>query len=176
VEHNVRFTTDFTTVYTLAPPLGRVGQGPVPLAPPAPVEAPPPPTPIALATTQQLAPEKPTTLLPPATSSSKEEVEVEDKLDDKVAGPAIPKECKGKGPACPEAQAAQPTRLSIRLWKPSAVVKRIEVGKGTARDELAGYAEDDEDLSEWANLTGYKEIIAATIQEVEGDPKSVQEA
>jgi len=63
-----------------------------------------------------------------------------------------------------------------QLWKPSAVVKRIESGQGHCRDELAGYAEDDKDLSEWANLTGYEEIIAATIQEVEGDPKSVQEA
>ena len=36
--------------------------------------------------------------------------------------------------------------------------------------------EDDPDPSEWANLVGYKEIITATIQEVEGDPKSIQEA
>ena len=36
--------------------------------------------------------------------------------------------------------------------------------------------EDDPDPSEWANLAGYEEIIATTIQEVEGDPKSVQEA
>jgi len=146
------------------------------VAPPAPTEAPPPPTPIALAATQQLAPEKPTALPPPATSSGEEEVKVEDKLDDEAAGPSILKKRKGKGPACPEAQAAQPTRKSTRLWKPSTVVKRIEAGEGTAGDELAGYTEDNEDPSEWANLAGYKELIAATIQEVEGNPKSVQEA
>jgi len=140
------------------------------------MEAPLPPTLIAPAATQQLAPEKPAALLPPATLSGEEEVEVADELDDEVAGPVIPKKRKGKGPAHPEVQAVQPTWQSTRLWKPSAVVKRIEAGEGTARDELVGYAEDDEDPSEWANLTGYKEIIAATIQEVEGDPKSIQEA
>jgi len=55
------------------------------------------------------------------------------------------------------------------------VVKRIEAGKGTAGDELAGYVEDDEDPSKWANLAGYEEIITATIQKVEGDLKSMQE-
>src|SRR6266850_256057 len=52
VEHNVRFTTDFTTVYTSAPPLGRVGQALAPAAPPAPVQVPLAPTPIALAVSQ----------------------------------------------------------------------------------------------------------------------------
>jgi len=32
------------------------------------------------------------------------------------------------------------------------------------------------DCCEWANLVGYEEVITATIQEAEGDPKTVQEA
>ena len=163
-------------VYTSAPLLRRVGQALAPAAPPAPAQVPPALTPIAPAVSQQLALQQPAALLPPATSSGKEEVEVEDKLNDKVAGPAAPKKHKGKGPARPGAQPVQPTRQSTRLWKPSALVKRIEAGKGTAGDKLVRYAEDDPDPSKWANLAGYKEIIAATIQEVEGNPKSVQEA
>jgi len=161
-------------VYTSAPLLGRVGQAPAPAAPPAPTQVPPAPTPIALAVSQQLALQKPATLPPPTTSSGKEEVEVEDKLDNEAAGPAAPKKHKGKGLVCPEVQTVQPTRQSTRLWKPSALVKRIEVGEGTAGDELAGYAEDNPDPFKWANLAGYEEIIATTIQEVEGDPKSIQ--
>src|SRR6267142_598588 len=175
VERDVRFTTDFTTVYTSAPPLGRVGQAPAPAALPAPAQVPPPPTPIAPAASQQSAPQQPVPLPPPATSSGEEEVEVEDELDDEAAGPAAPKKRKGKGPARPEAQVAQPTRQSTRLRKSSALIKRIEAGEGTAGDELAGYVEDNPDPSKWANLAGYEEIIAATIQEVEGDPKSVKE-
>jgi len=99
VECDIRFTTDFTMVYTSAPLLRRVGQGPAPAAPPAPMQAPPLPTPIAPAATQQLALKKPAALLPPTTSSGEEEVKVEDKLNDEAVGPAIPKKRKGKGPA-----------------------------------------------------------------------------
>jgi len=176
MECDVRFMTDFTMVYTLAPPLGRVGQALAPVAPPAPVQVPPALTLIALAASQQLAPQQPAALPPPTTSSGEEEVEVEDELNDEAAGPVAPKKRKGKGPARPEMQAAQPTRQSTRLQKPSTLVKRIKAGEGTARDELAGYAEDDPDPSKWANLAGYKEIITMTIQEVEGNPKSIQEA
>jgi len=106
MERDIRFTIDFTTVYTSAPPLGRVGQALAPAAPSAPTQAPPAPTPIALAVAQQLALQKPAALPPPATSSSEEEVKVEDKLDDEVVGPVTPKRHKGKGPARPGVQAA----------------------------------------------------------------------
>jgi len=52
---------------------------------------------------------------------------------------------------------------STRLWKPSKLIRKIEAGEGTTRDELAGYVEDNEDPSEWANLAGYEEIITTTI-------------
>jgi len=42
--------------------------------------------------------------------------------------------------------------------------------------DLVEYKEDDADRCEWANLIGYEEVIAAMIQEAEGNPKTVQEA
>jgi len=38
------------------------------------------------------------------------------------------------------------------------------------------YEDDNMNCCEWANLIGYEEVIAATIQEMEGNPKTVQEA
>jgi transposase InsO family protein len=167
VERDVRFTADFTTVYTSAPPLESASQLAGPAAP-----APAPPAPSTPAPSTPAAPASP----PPATSSGEEELEVEDELEDGPGTPPAPRGRGGRGAARRGAPAPQPTRQSTRLRKPSALVRRIEAGEGTAGEELAGYAEDDEDPSEWANLAGFEDVIAATIQEVEGDPKTVQEA
>jgi len=128
-----------------------------------------------LAVAQQSVPQRPAAQPPSATLSGEEEVEVEDKLKEEAAGSLAQKGCKGKGLAHPAAQVMQPMWQSTRLQKPSALIRRIEMGEGTAREELSGYVKDNEDLSEWANLVGYEELIATTIQEVEGDLKSVQE-
>jgi len=97
-ERDVRFTADFTTVYTSAPPLKGTRQMAAPPAPITSIQVPPALTPIPLATqvptlgtAQQSVLQRPTMQLPPATSSSEEEVEVEDKLNKEVVGPLAPK-------------------------------------------------------------------------------------
>jgi len=115
-------------------------------------------------------------------SSREEEVEVEDELEDSdLPTPSTPKACKGKvckGKAA-KAPPAQPTCQSVRLWKPFATIQRIQAREGTAGEDYADlveYKDNNADHCEWANLVGYEEVIAAMIQEMEGDPKTVQEA
>ena len=42
--------------------------------------------------------------------------------------------------------------------------------------DLTDYKDNDADCCKWANLVGYEEVITTTIQKMEGDPKTVQEA
>ena len=184
-ERNVRFTTEFTTVYTSAPPLGIT---PATAVPPQAISA-PPTVPTQSAGSQsapQPLPDQPQPAAmpvekpPPATDSGEEEIEVEDELEEEAATPPPPTR-KGKAAAkkAAPAQAAQPTRQSARTRKPSALVKMIEAGEGTAGGEIADLAADDADdadRNEWACLAGFESIIAAAVQETEGHPNSVLEA
>jgi len=90
--------------------------------------------------------------------------------------PATPKAHKSKAAKPPP---AQPTHQLARLWKPSRTIQRIQAREGTTGEDYADlmeYKDNNADHCEWANLVGSKEVIAATIQEAEGDPKTVQEA
>jgi len=55
------------------------------------------------------------------------------------------------------------------------LVRRIEAGEGTADGDLTDLA-DNADCNEWAYLAGHEDTIAAALQKLEGDPKSVHEA
>src|SRR5487761_336488 len=164
VERNIRFTADYTTVIASPPPL----------------KSPTPQTPPALPGPSQQAAPAPAAQPPPATDSGEEEVEVEDELDEEPPSKSAPRKRKGKAPA----QAVQPTRQSTRARKPSALARRIEAGEGTADgldSDSASAASlttplPDSSSCEWAYLAGFGDVIAAAIQEIEGDPKSVQEA
>jgi hypothetical protein len=110
-------------------------------------------------------------------SSGEEEVEVKGKLD-KDEPPSVQKQKghEGRGDKGPP---MQPTCQSAQLRKPSATIQRIQAGKGTSREDLADLAGCDVSepkWCEWANLVGYEEAIAVTIQEAEGDPNTMQEA
>jgi hypothetical protein len=66
---------------------------------------------------------------------------------------------------------------SAQLRKPSTTIQRIQAGEGTTGEDLADLADcnaGEPEQCEWANLVGYKEAIATTIQEAEGDPKCHQ--
>jgi hypothetical protein len=95
VEQNVRFTTDFITVYTSTSPLRTIGE-------PEGSIVPTPPVPAALAqsilaavtlealaspsvSAEQSAPQTPIVQPPPATSSGEEEIKVEGELIDKAS-------------------------------------------------------------------------------------------
>jgi Reverse transcriptase (RNA-dependent DNA polymerase) len=74
---------------------------------------------------------------------------------------------------------AQPMHQSAQLQKPSATIQRIQAGEGTTGEDLADLADCDvgePEWCKWANLVGYEEAIITTIQEAEGDPKTMQEA
>jgi transposase InsO family protein len=177
VERNVRWTTDYTTVFTSSPPLGIT-----------PAIGAPPPAPPPIIASQQAAPPlqpqmpppptAPAALPPPATDSGEEEVEVEDELAEEP--PTPPGQRKGKAAArqAAPAQAAQSTRKSTRNRKPSALLKMIEAGEGTADGEWADLADDVDDASrnEWAYLAGHEETVATAVLEAHGDPKTVAEA
>jgi Reverse transcriptase (RNA-dependent DNA polymerase) len=114
---------------------------------------------------------------PPVTLSGKKEVEVEGKLNEDEP-PLVQKQkgCKGRGNKGPP---MQPTHQSAWLQKPSTTIQRIQAGEGTTREDLTDLADCDAgepEWCEWANLVGYEEAIAVTIQEAEGDPKTMQEA
>jgi hypothetical protein len=73
----------------------------------------------------------------------------------------------------------QPTHQSTWLQKPSMTIQRIQAGEGMTGEDLMDLVDCDvgePEWCEWANLVGYEEAIAATIQEAEGDPKTMQEA
>jgi hypothetical protein len=58
-------------------------------------------------------------------------------------------------------------------------IQRIQAGKRTTGEDLVDLADcnvDELEWCKWANLIGYKEAIALTIQEAEGDPKTMQKA
>jgi hypothetical protein len=58
-------------------------------------------------------------------------------------------------------------------------IQRIQAGEGTTGEDLVDLADCDAgepERCEWANLVGYEKATAVTIQEAEGDPKTVQEA
>jgi hypothetical protein len=110
-------------------------------------------------------------------SSSKEEVKVEGELDEDEP-PSVRKQKgrKGRGDKGPP---MQPTHQSAQLRKPSVTIQRIQAGEGTTGEDLADLANCDAgepEWCQWANLVGYEEAIAVTIQEAEGDPKTVLEA
>ena len=68
---------------------------------------------------------------------------------------------------------------STQLQKPSATIQRIQAGEGMTGEDLVDLVDCDIgelEQCEWANLVGYEEAISATIQEAEGDPKTMQEA
>src|SRR6266850_4601674 len=108
-ERNVRFTADFTTVYTsprLIQDLPPTSPALNPISQPALQAA--PQTPLAQSSQPPQRPQ-----LPPATSSGEEEVKVEDKLEDSdLPTPATPKVHKSKAT---KPSPAQPTRQSARL-------------------------------------------------------------
>ena len=68
--------------------------------------------------------------------------------------------------------------------KPSALARRIEAGEGTADGLDSDSASaallttllPDFSSCEWAYLAGFRDVITAAIQEIEGNPKLVQEA
>jgi hypothetical protein len=107
-------------------------------------------------------------------SSGEEEVKVKGKLDqDGVPSVQKQKGHKGRGDKGPP---TQPMHQSAWLWKPSATIQRIQAGEGMTGEDLADLADCDAGEPEqcgWANLVGYKEAITMTIQEAEGDPKTV---
>ena len=86
----------------------------------------------------------------------------------------------------------QPTRQSTRTKKPSGYVRRLASGEGSADGspaipgsfgtgdpgESAPFTDTQSDLSpgECAYLAGLGDVMAAVIQEAEGDTKSLQEA
>jgi hypothetical protein len=130
--------------------------------------------------------------LPPATSSGEEEME--DEESDSLSTP--PPTGKGKAPAHAPAASkkAMPVsdgmRQSTCACKPSAHLKRLIVGKGSADGTSCSYTgwhpyhisltkldtDADTGHAEYAYLAGFDDLIAAAIKEAEGDPKSVKEA
>jgi Reverse transcriptase (RNA-dependent DNA polymerase) len=67
----------------------------------------------------------------------------------------------------------------VQLRKPSTTIQRIQAGEGTTGEDLVDLADcnaGELEQCKWANLVGYEKAIAATIQEAEGDPKTMQEA
>jgi Reverse transcriptase (RNA-dependent DNA polymerase) len=109
--------------------------------------------------------------------SGEEEVEVKGELDeDKLPSVWKQKGHKGRGDKGPP---AQPMHQSTQLQKPSVTIQRIQAGEGMTGEDLMDLADCDVSELEWckcANLVGYEEAIAMTIQEAEGDPKTMQEA
>ena len=125
VERDVHFTASTTTI-------------PIPSALPAPhtptLIAPPPSTAPAPSTPTQAAsaPQQP----PAATSSGEEEIEVEDELSDSSPPPVARSRSALQLPGAPKksrtGQAAQSTRQSSRVRKPSQYVRKLTSGEGTA--------------------------------------------
>jgi len=111
-ERNVRFTADFTTVYTSPRPVHNQQLAAVALSVAS--------QPVQQATpVQQPQPSQPPQL-PSAMSSREEEVEVEDKLkDSNLPAPSTLKVCKGKATKAPP---TQPTHQSAWLWKSLATI------------------------------------------------------
>jgi hypothetical protein len=140
------------------------------------------------------APQQP----PAATLSREEEIEVEDKLSDLppllvtwsrsvLQPPGMPKKSR-------TGQTAQPMHQSLHVCKPSQYVRKLTSREGTAdrqTQSLLGWHPDyDDDSSaltemlieidkepqepaEAAYLADIKQAIAAAIQKVKGDPKSL---
>jgi len=89
-----------------------------------------------------------------------------------------------KRPPKVQPPASQPTCQSTRLRKPSAIVRRIEAGEGTADGTPPPSAQIallttphlDAPEHEFAYFADSKEIIANAIQETKGDPKMVPQA
>src|SRR6267142_6515317 len=106
-ERNVRFTADFTTVYTLPRPIQDL-----PPATPAPNPISQPALQVVLQTPPAQSSQPPQRPQPPlATSSGEEEVKVEDKLEDSNSPtPATLKARKSKAAKPPP---AQPTHQSV---------------------------------------------------------------
>ena len=162
VERDVRFMSDSVTVHT---PLLGMNQRPDD----APGVTQRPPTP----------PPEPDPDPPAATDSGEEEIEVEGELDDLSLLPTPRKRAPKVQPP-----ATQPTRQSTRLKKPSAIVRRIEAGEGTADGTPPPNAQTaslttshlDAPEHEFAYFADSEEVIANAIQETEGDPKTVPQA
>jgi hypothetical protein len=132
--------------------------------------------------------------LPPATSSGKEELEEEEEESDSSTT-LLP---TGKGKALAHAPAAlkkaRPATdgmwQSTQACKPSAHLKRLIAGKGSADRTLHSYtgwhpyhvsltklkADADAGHAKYAYLAGFDDLIATAIKKAEGDPKSVKEA
>jgi hypothetical protein len=159
VEHNIRFTSDSVTV-------------PIPTPPQLPAETP-------TSTT-----EHPVMQHPGATDSGEDEIEVEDELANQTPAPAaMPTHASASGRPPPRAQAVQPMRQSMHVQKPSSLVRRIEAGEGTTDGHLSTHTDvtlltsmPTQSDPEWAYCADFNDIIAATLQDIEGDPKSVGEA
>jgi hypothetical protein len=130
--------------------------------------------------------------LPPAMSSGEEEME--DEESDSSSTP--PPTGKGKAPAhAPAASkkarpASDGTRQSTHACKPSAYLKWLIVGEGSADGTSHSYmgwhpyhvsltkldTDADAGHAKYAYLAGFNNLIATAIKEVEGNPKSVKEA
>ena len=151
VERDIKFTSD-TVIVDTAPKFTRQTRQP--------------------ATTQQIDPDN-GNILPQVASEPDEEDEVEDELGpiQPVPTPAPP----SKGSTAP-----QPTRKSTRARKPSAHVRRIEAGEGTAEGDPASEANSTsftpDDEPDWVYVTSLNDDLTKKVQDVEGDPKSVSEA
>ena len=119
---------------------------------------------------------------PAATDSGEEEIEVEGELDDLSP---LPEPVPPRRSAPPAQQPVpQPTRQSTRVKKPSALIRRIEAGEGTADGSPPPQAHFaslthtplEPQAHEFAFFAGAEEIIAAAVQDADGDPKSVPQA
>src|SRR5580658_2869541 len=176
VECNIRFIPDSVT---LSLPTPKPSQTTV--KPQTQSQQPAP----AVVQRQQLPPvvqhQQPAPLPPPATDSGEEEVEVEEELDDQAPAPVVMPARRAPIRPPPGLQPVQPTRQSSRQRKPSALMRRIAEGEGTADGDLSAHvaetsltqppAEIDPELACFAN-----ETVAEAIQETEGDPTSVRDA
>jgi hypothetical protein len=172
VERNVWFTADSTTVYTLPRPAHDLL--PTSLAQSAPA---PQAQPLALQTPPASLLEQTQPPPPLATSSGEEEVKVEGELDEDE--PPLVRKQKGRKGRGNKGPPVQPMCQSTQLRKPSTTIQRIQAGEGTTREDFTDLADcnaGEPEQCEWANLVGYEKAIAATIQEAEGDPKTVQKA
>jgi hypothetical protein len=121
------------------------------------------------------------------------EEEMEDEESDSSTMP--PPTGKGKAPAHAPAvskkarPASDGTQQLTRTCKPSAHLKRLIAGEGSADGTSCTYtgwhpyhvsltkldADADAGHAEYAYLAGFDDLIAAAIKEAEGDPKSVRE-
>jgi len=128
----------------------------------------------AQVSTQPLALVQPAPQPPPATSSREEEVKVEDELDSEDEEP--PEVMLPRQPAT--ISAAQPTRKSMRVHKPSSLARRIEAGEGIADGDLSTYAEDLSAYDDMLTLITVPvddnlEWAYVMLPNADGDPKTI---